>query len=113
MDVADFDIYTACLLCKLAKLYRNATEGDCKGHQLIRGACVGSVSPGGCSSSGVRGALRGAAVLGWGWGTFRAVGFAEQEGVSAGPQNAIQRNFLGIISATRVLGVPPAASLLP
>lgn len=44
---------------------------------------------------------------------FKAAGFAEQEGVSAGPRNATRRNFLGIISVTGALGVPPAAYLLP
>lgn len=39
------------------------------------------------------------------------MGFAEQEGVSAGPQNAVRRNFLGTISATGAPGVPPAACL--
>lgn len=44
MDMADFDIYSSCLLCKLAALSRNAAEGDCKGHQLILDVCVGSIS---------------------------------------------------------------------
>lgn len=43
-------------------------------------------------------------------GMCRAVGFAEHEGVSAGPK---RKNFLGITSAARAPAVPPAACLLP
>lgn len=65
MDVADFDIYSSCLLCKLATLYRNAAEGDCKGHQLILDVCVGSVS---CASVALLSRF-----LGW-WGGSRGRG---------------------------------------
>lgn len=62
---------------------------------------------------GARGTLKAVVTPGWGWGMFRAVGFAEQEGVSAAPQNAVRRDFLGIISVAGAPRVPPAVCLLP